>query len=514
MKCLGLALLALAAACSTASSFPDTLPTPDTVADTDSDSVSDSYSDSVSVTDTVTSPVSDSVSASDAAPDDVSAPDTGPDTDDRWTGNWLPNDDRVHVLRDEWGVPHVIAREPWAAGYGVGWAQAEDQLVNLLRNLWIGQGRVAEIDGADVLNVDRTMRLVRLVEDVEAHWEQFDPLIHEVTEGFAAGVNAYMAAHPEAVPDWAEPIEPSWPVGFARYKFLTGEVSNANGDRNGQAPPLATLAFDGFHEFGSAALPDGLLPGTKAAHGTWLGDANETSPTGTGLVGSNAWAVAPSRTGDEGVGFHLGDTHSPFNGTWRLWELHLRSEDFACAGATFLGLPVPIFARNERVVWSFTMNAPDTGDAYRLTLDPEDPERYLMDGETLAFESRDEVFHVKDGDDVTLRLRWSVHGPVTWVDAEAGYAIAYRLASFGQPWVADQFLAMLTAANLGELEAALSLAQLSPLPRHRGPTRRDTSSTAGTHACPTAPRASTSTISWTGATRAALWPQDAPDPVE
>jgi acyl-homoserine lactone acylase PvdQ len=394
----------------------------------------------------------------DARPVDAAAGDAADaaGTDTIFTGGWLPTDDRVHVFRDEWGVPHVFARDPWGAGYGVGQAQAEDLLPALLRNLWLAQGRLAEIDGPSVLNVDRTMRLVRQVEAVRAWWDQYDPDIQAVLEGFAAGVNDWMAAHPEDVPAWAEPIAPEWPAAFANLLFVTFQVGAANGDRAGLAPPLSDISFDGWREFNNTQLPAGLLPGTKAAPQSWPPDPPPGDGLPTGLVGSNAWAVAPARSAEPGVGYHLGDPHMPWNGPWRVWELHVRSPEIEVAGAAFVGLPVPVFARNADVVWSFTMNGPDGGDAYRLTLDPADPERYLFDGEPRAFEARDEVFRVAGGEDVTLRLRWSVHGPVTWHDPARGYAVAYRLTGQEQPGAAAQFYQMVTARDLDELEAALS----------------------------------------------------------
>jgi acyl-homoserine lactone acylase PvdQ len=397
--------------------------------------------------------------ASDAAVD-VPPADVG-----RWTGHWLPEDEAVHVLRDDWGVPHVFARDAWGAGYGAGQAQAADRLEHLLRNLWTVQGRRGEADGPGVLNIDRTMRLLRLVGQVEDAWPTYDDTVRAVFEGFAAGVNDWMAAHPEQVPAWAEPIQASWSAAFANLLFVDGQMDECNGDRGGLAPPLAVLAFDGWVEFRNPELPPGLLPGTKADPRGWTDEpAQKRSWLETdgarGLVGSNAWAVAPERSAD-GNAIFLGDPHMPWNGAWALWEVHLRSADFEVAGATFVGLPVPIFARNENVVWSFTSNGVDNGDAYRLTLDPADPERYLLDGASVPFEVRDETLHAAGAEDVTLRLRWSALGPVTWHDPVQGYAVAYRYVGLGQPGAAVQFLGMVSARDVDDFEAAMSHLQIT-----------------------------------------------------
>lgn len=282
----------------------------------------------------------------DATPDAGPEVDSGPDDPP-----WIPDDGRVYIRRDPWGVPHVLAGDARGAGYGVGWAQAEDQLPRPLRNLWAAQGRLAEVDGSDVLNVDRTARLLRLVADVEAAWDGYPPLVHEVTGGFAAGVNAFMVSHPEAVPAWAEPIQAAWLPAFATFFLIDGQIGAANGDRAGLAPPLASLAFDGVHEFSNAKLPSEIAAGAGAD--TPAGD------TGMGFAGSNGWAVTGERAAG-GAGFHLGDPHMPFYGPWTLWEMHVRCPEVEIAGATFPGLPVPVFGRNAHVAWT-TCSTPTTG---------------------------------------------------------------------------------------------------------------------------------------------------------
>jgi acyl-homoserine-lactone acylase len=266
------------------------------------------------------------------------------------------------------------------------------------------------------------------------------------------------------VPTWAEPVRPTWPLAFAGFLFLCFQVDNANGNAGG-APRLASLAFDGLREFNNPSLPAAIaaealdaLPATFA--GASPADSAPATDAPMHLIGSNGWAVAPSRTSVPGTGYHLGDPHMPWIGPWRLWEVHMRSADVEVAGASFFGLPMPIFGRNAHVAWTFTMNGPDGGDAYRLTLDPEDATRYLYDGESRAFEVEEATFAAADADPITLPLRWSVHGPVTYVNAAEGYAIAYRMTNYHQPWTAEQFLRMALAQNLDEFETAMAMLQL------------------------------------------------------
>ncbi len=377
----------------------------------------------------------------DTRPDGGAGPDTVPPVDsspgdgtgdaagDTHNLDPLP-DHQVRLVRDRWGVPHVVAATDRGAGYGVGWAMAEDAPERLFLNLWTAQGRRAEVEGAMLLPVDRTMRLCRLTSDVEAGWENVNPQIRDYFEGFAEGVNALLAAAPEHFPAWAEPIRPQWVLGLGRMYFLNWQVSRANYEVGSIAPEMATVSFGTFGEF--SGIP----------------------------TGSNGWAAGPSRLTD-GVGIFSGDPHMPLYGAWRMYEMHVRGASFEAAGGAFLGVPFPIFGHSPYVAWTFTSNAPDHADVYRLTLDPNDPERYLYDGESLPFEIEDVEYEVANGEPVVERLRWSIHGPVTHVDVPNGYAVAYRLSVFGLLGIPDQFLGMATAKNLDEFEAAMALLELS-----------------------------------------------------
>ncbi|PYY12466.1 MAG: hypothetical protein DMG61_16440, partial [Acidobacteria bacterium] len=44
----------------------------------------------------------------------------------------LRGDEKVEILRDEYGVAHIFAATPAAAAFGSGYAQAEDRLEEML----------------------------------------------------------------------------------------------------------------------------------------------------------------------------------------------------------------------------------------------------------------------------------------------------------------------------------------------------------------------------------------------
>ncbi|NCQ29010.1 MAG: penicillin acylase family protein [Armatimonadetes bacterium] len=69
------------------------------------------------------------------------------------------NAEPLEILRDEWGIPHVYADPEAGAAYGLGYAQAEDRLEQLLRNYRLAAGTMAEAFREDFVEDDWQQRI-------------------------------------------------------------------------------------------------------------------------------------------------------------------------------------------------------------------------------------------------------------------------------------------------------------------------------------------------------------------
>ncbi len=131
------------------------------------------------------------------------------------------------------------------------------------------------------------------------------------------------------------------------------------------------------------------------------------SPTG---VGSNSWVISGEHTasGQPTVAYdpHLSLMTPP------LWyEQAVETPETAVRGATFPGVPFVITGANGTGVWSFTNVGADVLDCYTYEID-EDGDRYRYDGEWRAFETETREIPVSGGEDRTVTVRKTVHGPV------------------------------------------------------------------------------------------------------
>ena len=68
-----------------------------------------------------------------------------------------PIGERVEIRRDTYGIPHILAEDEEAAGYGFGYAMAEDHAAELGRRYLSARGEAARVFGASELESDLAM---------------------------------------------------------------------------------------------------------------------------------------------------------------------------------------------------------------------------------------------------------------------------------------------------------------------------------------------------------------------
>ena len=102
----------------------------------------------------------------------------------------------VSILRDDRGVPHVIAGNEHDLFFAQGYVEASDRLfqMDLLRRFILGE--LAEVYGAEALSSDERERAVPVRAMVERQWRRLDPASRELLGAFSDGVNAAMEREP------------------------------------------------------------------------------------------------------------------------------------------------------------------------------------------------------------------------------------------------------------------------------------------------------------------------------
>ena len=107
----------------------------------------------------------------------------------------------VQVVRDEWGVPHIYARNIDDLFMAQGFVIAQDRLWQMEMGRRLAAGRLSELVGADGLAHDRLYRLFKFRGPWNAaEWTNYHPEGRRIFAAYARGVNAFIAAAGENLP--------------------------------------------------------------------------------------------------------------------------------------------------------------------------------------------------------------------------------------------------------------------------------------------------------------------------
>ena len=110
------------------------------------------------------------------------------------------NPENIEIIRDKWGVPHIIAPTDAEVAYGLAWATGEDDFKTVQEQLLPIKSLMGSVQGKDGAIADILVQMLELDSLVDAKYEtDLSPAFRKVAEGYAAGANAYAAAHPEEV---------------------------------------------------------------------------------------------------------------------------------------------------------------------------------------------------------------------------------------------------------------------------------------------------------------------------
>jgi len=123
--------------------------------------------------------------------------------------------ERVEIIRDDFGVPHIYAKTDADAVFGMLYAQAEDDFARVERNYIWATGRLAEVEGEGALMSDLRARLYMTVDEAKAAYEASPQWLKDLCDAYADGLNYYLETHPEVTPALLTRFEPWMPMFFS-----------------------------------------------------------------------------------------------------------------------------------------------------------------------------------------------------------------------------------------------------------------------------------------------------------
>lgn len=146
--------------------------------------------------------------------------------------------ERVTIIRDDFGVPHIYGKTDADAVFGLLYAQCEDDFNRVEQNYIWATGRLAEVEGVSAIYSDLRAKMFMTQAEAEANYEKAPKWLRELCDAFADGVNYYLETHPEVRPRLLTHFEPWMPMYFSE------------GSIGGDIERIRTAKIKDFYESG------------------------------------------------------------------------------------------------------------------------------------------------------------------------------------------------------------------------------------------------------------------------
>lgn len=350
--------------------------------------------------------------------------------------------------RDAGGTPHVLADSWLDALYALGYLHALDRPTQIFFSRAVACGQSAEriANKPELVETDRFFRRAGLHLHLDREVENLDDSTREQLERYCEGVNDGLQAAGRSLPMWVvgfhpRPWNPEAVLSIGNLLSFAGLAVAAQENerimlelvqsgvkpellRELMEPYLDDVDFEPLHEiYMERELSD---------------DALEMLADLPRLAGSNAWAVAPSRSAS-GQSLLAADPHLEVNRLPAIWyEVVLKWSDGEYAmGATLPGCPLMAVGRTSRLAWGVTYLHADTSDYFveDCRMDEAGDWQYRRNDGWHDFRVRTEeierkgaaaeTMRVYENEQGTMRLDLSDHDPgkylsAKWIGSEEG----------------------------------------------------------------------------------------------
>ena len=415
--------------------------------------------------------------------------------------------DRVEILRDSWGVPHIYASNTHDLLFAQGYTQAQDRWWQMEFSRHIASGAIEELTGYSegLIGTDLYLRTLgfRAIAERELA-ETYDAEIITALQAFADGVNAYIMT--KDVNELALEytilgmsgvtivVEPWTPVdtiiwgkvmalnlsGNEGYERLLSQLYSSNLDPEllndwnvdwpfGEKPTIVWPEDLPITEATATSRPELPGDGIVGLDTQLIGNfslQNSLLPLLGGIgLGSNNWVAGGGIT-ESGLPLMANDMHLGLQipSIWYEIGLHCTPISAECpfnvTGFTFSPTPLVIAGHNDYISWAHTNVGPDTQDLYQIRVNPDNPLQYEWDGEWRDMTVREETVNFGNGaDPITFQARSTHLGPIM-NDSATGFnntdPVALRWTAldpgtlFQAVWLLNQ------AQNWTDFRAALS----------------------------------------------------------
>ena len=385
---------------------------------------------------------------------------------------------KVEVLRDQWGVNHIYANNEHDLFFTQGYCAAKDRLFQF--EIWRRQatGTTAEILGAREIKRDIGTRLFQYRGSIEKDLAKYHPRGVAIINAYVQGVNAYIKEanqHPATLPIefkllHIQPKEWTAAVVISRHQGLLGNITQELNIARavGKIGEDKVKDIVWFHpkqpnlKMDSSIQPAFLEKDILGLYNAYrnelvfqksdFGEKDEDAVMNTNnksekdlflqsqeMEGSNNWIVAGSKSAS-GYPLLANDPHRKIAVPSLRYIVHLVAPGWNVIGGGEPEIPGVSIGHNEKGAWGLTIFETDGEDLYVYDLNKKNLNQYWHKGQWKDMKLIQDSIHVKNSADVKITHKYSIHGPICFIDSVNHKAYAIRAAWMepgGAPYLAS-----------------------------------------------------------------------------
>jgi len=312
--------------------------------------------------------------------------------------------EEIEIIRDEWGIAHVYAKNINDLLYGQGYVHAQDRLFQMELNRKVARGRLSEIIGKKGLDTDRIARTMGYERVAKQDWDLFGTDEQQLIIDYCNGINAYIKSQDFKLPvefkllkHEPELWEPMDVVAFSRLliSLLTwgwyDEITRAKLIEAVGANAAAELD-NTYPKENPVTLPKGIEFNHLDISGKFQAMKGPYMPQ---ISGSNAWTISGTKT-KTGKPYLCNDPHLTLKNP-NIWYMnHLHCPELHASGVSAAGLPMIQIGHNEHIGWGITLSFTDIEDVFVEKFSDDSCASYMHEGKLKETKIIEEKIFIKD----------------------------------------------------------------------------------------------------------------------
>ena len=140
---------------------------------------------------------------------------------------WTKQAQGINIVRDDWGIAHIYGKTDADVVFGMIYAQCEDDFNRVEANYLTALGRTAEAEGESKIYQDLRMKMFITPELLKKLYGESPLWLKALMNSWAAGLNFYLAKHPEVTPRVIRRFEPWMALSFTEGS-IGGDIERIN----------------------------------------------------------------------------------------------------------------------------------------------------------------------------------------------------------------------------------------------------------------------------------------------